>query len=136
MNLSHGLMLCGTSVLGVLGAMHLLYTYHGNKLQPRDPALRAAMERSWFVITRETTVWRAVKGFHATHSLGAIGLALVYGHLALAQPQALEGSPFLAGLGLALLLAYLVLARRYFFSIPFRGIALACALYALGWALQ
>jgi hypothetical protein len=136
MDLPHGLMLAGTSVLGMLGAVHLLYTYHGNKLQPRDPALRAAMERSWFFITRETTVWRAVKGFHATHSLGAIGLALVYGHLALAQPQVLAVSPFLSGLGLALLLAYLVLAWRYFFSIPFRGIALACALYALGWALQ
>lgn len=136
MDLAHGLMLCGTSVLGALGAVHLLYTFRGNKLQPRDPALRAAMERSWFVITRETTVWRAVKGFHATHSLGAIGLALVYGHLALVQPQALVGSPFLTGLGLALLLAYLALAWRYFFSIPFRGIALACALYALGWVLQ
>lgn len=136
MDLSHGLMLCGTGLLGVLGAIHLLYTYRGNRLEPRDPALRAAMERSSLVITRQTTVWRAGKGFNASHSLGMIALALVYGHLALVQPQALAASPFLVGLGLAVLLAYLALARRYFFSVPFRAMAVACALYATGWALQ
>jgi hypothetical protein len=33
---------------------------------------------------------------------------------------------------MAVLLAYLALARRYFFSVPFRGVALACVLYASG----
>ncbi|MBI5258866.1 MAG: hypothetical protein HY855_20340 [Burkholderiales bacterium] len=128
-------MFAGTTVLGGFGAVHLLYTYRGNKLEPRDPALRAAMERTNPVITRETTMWRANKGFNASHSLGMIVLALVYGHLALAQPGALAASPFLAGLGLAMLLAYLALSCRYFFSIPLRGMALACVLYGLGWAL-
>jgi hypothetical protein len=114
----------------------LLYTYRGNKLEPRDPTLRAMMERSTLIITRQTTVWRAGKGFNASHSLGMIALALVYGHLALVQPQALAYSPFLAGLGLAILLAYLALARCYFFSIPFRGVAFACVLYAGGWMLR
>lgn len=136
MNLSQALMLGAAGLLGAFGAVHLLYTYRGNKLEPRDPALRAAMERSNLVITRQTTVWRAGVGFNASHSLGMIALALVYGHLVLVRPDVLAASPFLAGLGLAALLAYLVLARRYFFSIPFRGMALASTLYAAGWALQ
>ena len=123
-------------VLGTLGAIHLLYTFHGNKLDPRDPVVRAAMEQAHPVITRQTTVWRATKGFNASHSLGLLAFALVYGHLALWQPAFLAQSAFLLTLGMAVLLAYLALAHRYFFSIPFRGVALACLLYACGWALS
>ncbi len=135
MNASTLLLLSACAVLGGFGAVHLLYTYRGHRLEPRDPDLRAAMERSHLVITRQTTVWRAGKGFNASHSLGMLAVALIYGDLALLQPQVLTGSPFLAGLGMAILLAYLVLARRYFFSIPFRGMTLACVLYGLGWVL-
>lgn len=136
MNASSLLMAASAVVLGSFGAVHLLYTYRGSKLDPRDPALRASMERTPLVITRQTTVWRAGKGFNASHSLGMIALALVYGHLALARPEVLSGSPFLLALGIAILLAYLSLAWRYFFSIPFRGMAVACALYGLGWLLM
>jgi hypothetical protein len=81
-------------------------------------------------------VWRATKGFNASHSLGIIAFALVYGYLALRRSDVLGGSLFLLALGMAVLLAYLALARRYFFSVPFRGVALACALYASGWVLS
>ena len=128
------LIAASAAVIGALGCVHLLYTYSGRKLDPREPALREAMQRSHFVITRQTTVWRAVKGFNASHSLGIIVYALVYGYLALWRADVLGGSLFLLGLGMAVLLAYLVLARRYFFSVPFRGVALACVLYAAGWA--
>jgi len=135
MNAAYLLIAASAVVLGALGSVHLLYTYRGNKLDPRDPAVRAAMERSNPVITRQTTVWRATKGFNASHSLGIIAFALVYGYLALWRAEVLGGSLFLLALGMAVLMAYLVLARRYFFSIPFRGVALACVLYASGWAL-
>ena len=136
MNAASLLIAAGAAVLGALGCIHLLYTFHGNKLEPRDPAVREAMERANPVITRQTTVWRATKGFNASHSLGIIALALVYGYLALWRPAVLGASQFLLVLGMVVLLAYLALARRYFFSIPFRGVALACALYASGWALS
>jgi hypothetical protein len=135
MNAASLLIAAGAAVLGALGCIHLLYTFHGNKLEPRDPAVREAMERANPVITRQTTVWRATKGFNASHSLGIIAFALVYGYLALWRPAVLGASQFLLVLGMVVLLAYLALARRYFFSIPFRGVALACALYASGWAL-
>src|SRR5882757_2366145 len=135
MNAAYILIAASAAVLGALGCIHLLYTYHGNKLDPRDPTVREAMERANPVITRQTTVWRATKGFNASHRLGIIAFAMVYGYLALWRSDVLGGSLFLLALGMAVLLAYLALARRYFFSIPFRGVALACALYASGWVL-
>ena len=136
MNAAYILIAASACVLGTLGSLHLLYTFHGNKLHPRDPAVREAMQRTNPVITRQTSVWRATKGFNASHSLGIIAFALVYGYLALWRSDVLGGSLFLLALGMAVLLAYLVLARRYFFSVPFRGVALACVLYASGWALS
>lgn len=135
MNAAYLLIAASAAALGSLGCVHLLLTYHGTKLDPRDPAVREAMERSHPVITRQTTVWRAAKGFNASHSLGIIAFALVYGYLALWRPIVLGGSPFLLVLGMTVLLAYLALAQRYFFRIPFRGVALACVLYGCGWAL-
>jgi hypothetical protein len=135
MNIAYLLIAASAAVVGSLGCIHMLYTYRGNKLEPRDPAVREAMERATPVITGQTTVWRATKGFNASHSLGIIAFALVYGYMALWRPEVLGGSLFLTGLGMTVLLAYLALARRYFFSIPFRGVALACALYAGGWVL-
>lgn len=120
------------AIVLLFGSMHLLYTFNGTKLHPRDPALTAAMKLTHPVITRQTTVWRANLGFNATHSMGLMLFGLIYGYLALAQPAMLWQSGFLLTLGLATLIAYVVLARLYFFSIPFRGVTLATLLYVAG----
>jgi hypothetical protein len=117
-----------------LGAAHLAFTFSGPNLTPRDPALEARMREVSPVITRQTTMWRCWVGFNASHSLSAILFGCVYGYLALAQPAVLFRSAFLATLGGLFLLAYLVLARRYWFSAPFRWLAVASTLYAAGFA--
>jgi hypothetical protein len=86
------------------------------------------------VISRQTTMWKAWIGFNASHSCGAILFGLVYGYLALAHGAMLLGSTFLLLLGLALLAGYAVLGKLYWFSVPFRGIVAASALYAAGLA--
>jgi hypothetical protein len=116
----------------VLGALHLFYTFRGRKLFPRDDELIDGMKRTTLVITRESTVWRAWIGFNATHSMSLILFGLIYGYLALAAPNLLFASQFLRLLGLATLLAFVVLARRYFFSVPFKGVAIATLLYVAG----
>jgi hypothetical protein len=116
----------------VLGALHLFYTFRGRKLFPRDDELIEGMKRTTLVITRESTVWRAWIGFNATHSMSLILFGLIYGYLALAAPDLLFASQFLRLLGLATLLAFVVLARRYFFSVPFKGVAIATLLYVAG----
>ena len=126
------LLAASAAVVLLFGSMHLLFTFNGSKLHPRDPAVTAAMKATTPHITRETTVWRATVGFNATHSMGLMLFGLIYGYLALAQPVMLWQSRFLLTLGVITLAAYLVFAKRYFFSIPFRGITLATTLYVAG----
>jgi hypothetical protein len=126
------LVAAGAAVIFGLGTLHLVYTFHGPKLRPRDAALPAQMAQSALVLTRQTNVWKAWIGFNASHSLGALLFGVVYADLALAHPAVLWGSPVLLVSGGALLAAMAWLARRYWFSVPFRGIVLALALYAGG----
>jgi hypothetical protein len=116
----------------VLGLLHLLYTYSGTKLHPRDEALKARMKEVSPVISRETTMWRTWIGFNASHSFGAILFGLLYAYLPLAHPRMFFASPFLLAVGLALLASYVILGRLYWFSIPFRGVVTATVLYVLG----
>ena len=136
MALSSTLIACSAGILLVLGSIHLLYTFHGPKLTPRDAGLRAQMEAAHPVLTRQTTMWKAWVGFNASHSLGAMLFGLVYGYFALAQPAMLFSSIFLCTLGLGFLLAYLALARAYWFRIPFVGVMLSLACYAGGLVLS
>jgi hypothetical protein len=126
------LIVASAAIVFLLGGLHLLYTFRGPKLLPRDRSVRTQMEGSPLVLTRETTVWKAWIGFNASHGLGALLFGAVYGHLAWAQPAVLRGSPFLLAVGAASLLGYTWLARRYWFSVPFRSTVLATLLYAAG----
>lgn len=76
-------------------------------------------------------MWKAWVGFNASHAFGAILFGAVYGYLALAHGAILFQSQFLLLLGLLLLGGYVFLGKRYWFSVPFRGILLAAVLYAI-----
>ncbi|MCU1243021.1 MAG: hypothetical protein JWO71_3747 [Candidatus Acidoferrum typicum] len=86
-------------------------------------------------ISGQTRIWRAGVGFHASHALGVIFFALVYGYLALAEREFLIRSPFLVVLGALVLLGYVVLAKLYWFHRPLAGVALALACYVAGVAV-
>lgn len=128
--LASSLMVASAAILLFLGSMHLLYTFRGTKLHPRDPALRERMEAVSPGLTRQTTMWKAWIGFNASHSASAMLFGLVYGHLAIVQAPVLFGSPFLLGLGAVFLAGFVVLGKKYWFSIPYRGLVLATACYA------
>lgn len=116
-------------VIFALGALHLLFTFVGTKLQPRDQTLLARMHEISPKITRETSMWKAWVGFNASHSFGALLYGCVYAYLALAHGAMLFASPYLLSVGLVLLCGYIFLGKRYWFSVPYRGILLATALY-------
>jgi hypothetical protein len=128
--LASSLMVASAAILLFLGSVHLLYTFRGTKLHPRDPALRERMEAVSPGLTRQTTMWKAWIGFNASHSASAMLFGLVYGHLAIVQAPVLFGSPFLLGLGAVFLAGFVVLGKKYWFSIPYRGLVLATACYA------
>lgn len=123
------LMSLSAVVLLTLGVLHLVYTFSGPLLTPRDPALQARMSEVHPVITRQTTMWRAWIGFNASHSMGAILFGLVYGFLAIAHADILFGSWFLLAVGLVMLGGFVVLGKVYWFRVPFTGIVVALAFY-------
>ncbi|PFH11659.1 hypothetical protein BCF11_4112 [Collimonas sp. PA-H2] len=125
------LVAASAAIILLLGLVHLLYTFYGPKLLPRDRELQTRMQEVSPGITRQTTMWKAWVGFNASHSYGLILFGAVYGYLALAHSDLLFQSVFLLSLGLILLLGYVFLARRYFFRIPLWGILLATFFYAL-----
>ena len=132
------LMVLSASIVFTLGVVHLVYTFWGPMLIPRDPALQISMSQISPVITEETTMWRCWVGFNASHSMGLILFGLVFGYLALAHGRLLFQSPFLLVVGLAMLGGFVVLCKLCFFSVPLAGISISLACYlasmALSWA--
>ena len=135
MSISSVLITASATIILLLGLVHLLYTFRGRKLHPRDASLETMMREGHPVLTRQTTMWKAWVGFNASHSFGAILFGLVYGYLALLHSKFLLQSPFLLGLGLLLLSGYLFLGWRYWFSVPFRSIVVATICYVTALAL-
>jgi hypothetical protein len=106
------LMVFSASIVLTLGVLHLVYTFWGPSLTPRDPALQISMSQSSPIMTNETTMWRCWVGFNASHSLGLILF------------------------GLAMLGGFVVLCRVYFFSWPLTGISISLACYVASIALS
>ena len=130
--LAPGLVALGGAIFLVLGALHLVITFRGPLLLPRDRALRARMAEVSPVISRETTMWRAWVGFNGSHGAGAMVFGAAYVDLALAHRDVLAGDAALQAIGAACMLGFLVLAVRYWFRTPLVGIAIAAAAYAAG----
>jgi hypothetical protein len=122
-------MVVSASIVLTLGVLHLIYTFWGPSLTPRDPALQISMTQSSPVITKETTMWRCWLGFNASHSMGLILFGLVFGYLALAYGQLLFRSTFLLIVGLAMLGSIVVLCKAYFFRVPLIGVSISFACY-------
>lgn len=128
--LAGSLIAASAAVVLLLGLVHLVYTFHGRRLHPRDTELEARMRDAPLVITRKTTMWKAWLGFNASHSFGEMFFGVTYGYLALAQRELLLASPFLLCVGLAMLAGYVFLCRQYFFRAPLRWMTVATVLYA------
>ncbi len=123
------LITASAAVILFLGLAHLLFTFYGPKLLPQDRELITRMQETNLVLTNESTLWKAWIGFNASHSFGAILFGAVYGYLSMAHSAFLFQSTYLLSLGLTFLLVLVFLAKRYWFSVPFRGILVATALY-------
>jgi hypothetical protein len=126
------LVAASAAIILLLGLIHLLYTFSGSKLLPRDGELLTRMQEVSPVITHQTTMWKAWIGFNASHSYALLLFGTVYGYLALAHSDFLFQSVFLLSVGLILLLGYVIVAKKYFFRRPLLGVLLATLMYGLG----
>lgn len=122
---SQVLFLVGASIFGLLGFVHLIYTFFTDKFNPHNSDVAQAMKGTSLNITKETTIWRAWVGFNASHSLGAILFAAIYIPLAFSHIQFINNNSWFAVLPSIIGFSYLLLAKNYWFRIPFFGILLS-----------
>ena len=133
--LSQILMFASAAIVFTLGTIHLIYTFASNKFQPRDLAVAEQMKQVAPVISKQTTMWLAWIGFNASHSLGAMLFGVLYGYLIVFHFQFLLQAKFLLLVGALFLGSLVLLAKRYWFSIPFVGIVSSTVLFLAGAAL-
>jgi hypothetical protein len=129
-------MVLSAGIIFTLGAIHLICTFYGPQLTPRDPALQISMSQVSPVISKETTMWRCWVGFNATHSMALLLFGLVFGFLALAHGEVLFRSPFLLVVGLAMLAGLVVLCKLFFFRVPLIGVSIALVCYVASVAIS
>jgi len=77
------------------------------------------------ILTKETSVWEAWVGFNASHSLGAMLVAAVYIPLTTSYFNVIQQSVWFSILPTLVGLSYLVLAKKYWFRIPFFGVLIS-----------
>ena len=119
------LLIIGASIFGILGTVHLLYTFFTNKFEAHDSSVTEAMKGTSPILTKETSVWNAWIGFNASHSLGAMLVAAVYIPLTTTYFNIIQQSVWFSFLPVIVGLSYLVLAKKYWFRIPFIGVLIS-----------
>lgn len=129
------LIITGSTIFLVLGTIHLVYTFFSDKFLARQAETVERMKADFPVLTRQTTMWNAWVGFNASHSSGAMFIGLVNIILALEHFEVLLNSLPMQWLDISTMTFYLFLAKRYWFSIPLRGIALAAFCFLLSFIL-
>ncbi len=125
------LLITGASIFGLLGLIHLFYTFFSHKFNAFDPAVTQAMKKTSPVISKETSIWAAWVGFNASHSLGAILVAAFYIPMAASHIALIQQSLWFSLLPSITGLCYLILAKKYWFKIPFVGILIATICFVL-----
>ncbi len=123
------LIIIGASILGILGTIHLAYTFFTNKFEAVDSAVTDAMKGTSPILTKDTTIWQAWVGFNASHSLGAMLVAAFYIPLSITQFAVIQDSVWFSVLPSIVGLSYLRLAQIYWFKIPFIGILISTACF-------
>ena len=119
------LIIIGSSIFGLLGTVHLIYTFFTNKFNAFDPSVTVAMKNTSPILTKQTTIWYAWIGFNASHSLGAMIVAAFYIPLAVFNFEIISESLWYSTLPIIIGCSYLVLAKKYWFKIPFYGILIS-----------
>ena len=119
------LIIIGAAIFGLLGVVHLLYTFFTPKFNAHNPDVTEAMKNTSPVLTKETTLWDAWIGFNASHSFGAIMVAAFFIPLAVFNFDVISQSLWFSTLPVMIACSYLILAKKYWFKIPFYGIMLS-----------
>ena len=130
------LLAVGSAIFGVLGSLHLIFTFVTDKFDTFNPSAAEAMKATSPRITRETTLWSAWIGFNASHSIGAMAFSTIYLYLTIFAYEFLQTSSFLLGFPILVGIVYLILAKLYWFKLPLMGITAATICFAVSFVLH
>jgi len=133
--ISQVLFIIGASIFGLLGLVHLIYTFFTNKFDPYNPDVITAMKSTSPALTKETSVWRAWVGFNASHSLGVMLFAAIYIPLAFSHIELIVNNNWFSVLPSLVGFSYLLLAKKYWFKIPFFGILISTVCFVSAFML-
>lgn len=135
MNWAKYLWITGSAVIGILGAVHLLYTFFTNKFSPRDEKLLEEMKAASPVLTKDISMWNAWIGFNGSHSSGIIFIAAINIFMALKFFPMLHKSHGYFLFTIATLAFYVFLAARFWFSKPLIGVCVTLACYLAAYTI-
>ena len=125
------LLIIGAAIFGVLGALHLCYTFFTNMFMTRDRKVAEAMKATSPLLTNRTSVWNGWIGFNGSHSLGAIFIAAFYILLATTHMEIIRETKGFVLLTVLIGISYLYLAIKYWFRIPLIGILIATICFVI-----
>jgi hypothetical protein len=126
----------GSTILIILGAIHLIYTFFTNKFSPRNKNLEKEMKEISPILTRQTTIWNSWIGFNASHSSGAIFIGLINVYLAIRYFTILQTDNLFFLLNILTVCFYVWLAKKYWFKIPLIGIIITLICYIISFVLK
>lgn len=126
------LIVISSVILGILGGVHFYYVYATKHFEAFDEYTTLGMKNTSPKLTKKTSMWSAWLGFNYSHSFGVLWVPMTYVYLAIFQFQVLQNSLWLMFMLPGMCLVYVVLSKRYWFSIPYYGsvVALVCAFLA------
>lgn len=112
------LLILGCSVFVVLGVGHAALTVFTRKFEPRDQDLLEKLKTSQTSLSKTGNLWNGIRGFHLSHSLGLVVFGGFYITLAIENNGYLKSSAALSVGLLVVPMVYVVLAHRFWFSVP------------------
>jgi hypothetical protein len=122
------LFILGSSVFIILGIGHAVLLLFTAKFEPKDAALLVQLKTSKTGMSNTGNIWRGIKGFHLSHSLGMVIYGAFYTTLAIENINYLKSSTAL-NLGLVVVPAtYVYLAQSYWFNLPRNCLVVATCL--------
>jgi hypothetical protein len=118
------------SVFIMLGIGHSVLILFTTKFEPKDAALFAQLKTSQTGMTRTENMWKGIKGFHLSHSLGMVVYGGFYMILTLENNDYLKSSISLNVAMFVVPTIYIYLAHNYWFSTPRNCFIVATCLLA------
>lgn len=125
------LMIIGSSILVLLGSLHLYYTFFTDKFMSKQIKTFELMKQDSPILTKETTMWKAWIGFNASHSLGAIFIGLVNIIISLECFEFYQKSCGLLLLNNLTICFFLFLAKKYWFKVPLIGVLISAFCFTI-----